>query len=145
MSIRSQIKFYVESSRCCDLNLTIRDAYGQSISHNFSQQSACVLKYEFDDESLVEHFLRLEFSGKTGRLEYAQESVRITKIQLDHLDLTSYFQNIGLQYHHNGNGYGPAQVDKSGLIFGCDGYVKLNFVSPVYKWIRSVYQTSRFA
>jgi len=145
MTILSQLRVYVESSHAGDVTLSLKDRYGFSTSHNFLSDTNGVLIYTFDDEHPVEHFLKLEFAGKTGNNDLRTLALHIRAIVLDDLDMTNFFINVGFPYLHNLNGSSNKTItNKFGRELGCDGTVDISFVTPVYQWVRSIYQDSKF-
>ena len=145
MTICSQLKIYAESSHAADITLSLNDRYGFSTAHNFSSDINGVLIYTFDDEHPLEHFLKLEFTGKTGNNNLRDLTLYIRSMVLDDLDMTRFFINVGFPYSHNLNGSSKKIiVNKFGYELGCDGTVDISFVTPVYQWVRSIYQDSKF-
>lgn len=144
MSIRSQMDFSIETSRLCSMTVSLSDRFNWSTSHTFTQESSCVLTYEFDDTFAMEHFLTLNIDGKKNNFENSDVMVMIKNIILDDVDVTRYYQNITLPYYHDSNGFGPMGTHIFSTNLGCDGRIDFSFVSPVYQWIRHVYVKSRF-
>ena len=145
MPILSQLRIYAESSYSVDVVLSLKDRHGFLTSHNFLSDATGTLVYTFDDEHPVEHFLKLEFTGKTGNDDLRNLTLHIRAIVLDDLDMTNFFINVGFPYLHNLNGYSNKIIkNKFGRELGCDGTVDISFVTPVYQWVRSIYQTSKF-
>lgn len=89
-----------------------------------------------------DHVLEIELSGKT----WAHTQVDDTgAIIMDHtIDISGMsFDSINVdkimwdqcQYQHDVNGTGSSMVDRFYGTMGCNGIVKLRFITPVYLWL----------
>lgn len=60
--------------------------------------------------------------------------IKITDVMIDSINIDQILFNQA-EYHHNFNGNGCETVESYMGVLGCNGEVKLDFVSPVYIWI----------
>ena len=98
-------------------------------------------KHDISDED-GEHELSIEMYGKllehtkvTDTGEITQDAlITVDNIQLDSIDTNQVVQNL-IEYHHDFNGSQAPIVDRFYGSMGCNGAIKLKFVTPIYLWL----------
>lgn len=88
------------------------------------------------------HVLKFVLSGKQNKHTVINEHntivddvlIKITDVEIDGINIDQILFNQA-EYYHNFNGNGCETVESYIGVLGCNGDVKLPFVSPVYIWI----------
>jgi hypothetical protein len=97
--------------------------------------------HEISDEE-GEHQLEIELFGKRPehtKIDDAGEIVQdalitLKNIHLDGIDIEQILQDL-VEYHHDFNGTQSPVVHKFYGSFGCNGQIRLKFITPVYLWL----------
>lgn len=101
------------------------------------------LYYEVDDSDETQHQLKLVLKNKTWdhtQLDQAGNIVKdaqleITNVKFDGIELGHLFVKLNQYHHQNNNPDSDVIVDKLYQTMGCNGYVTLNFSTPIYLWL----------
>jgi hypothetical protein len=97
---------------------------------------------EFADTADQEHVLEIELQHKLPEHTSIDESgnilsdrvIELQNISLDDIQLGQIFTQLAT-YQHDFNGSQPMIQDQFFGSMGCNGTVRLKFVSPVYLWL----------
>jgi hypothetical protein len=97
---------------------------------------------EFADTADQEHVLEIELQNKLPEHTSIDESgnilsdrvIELQNISLDDIQLGQIFTQLAT-YQHDFNGSQPMIQDQFFGSMGCNGTVRLKFVSPVYLWL----------
>jgi hypothetical protein len=97
---------------------------------------------EFVDTADQEHVLEIELQNKLPEHTSIDESgnilsdrvIELQNISLDDIQLGQIFTQLAT-YQHDFNGSQPMIQDQFFGSMGCNGTVRLKFVSPVYLWL----------
>ena len=97
---------------------------------------------EFADTADQEHVLEIELQNKLAEHTCIDESdnilsdrvIELQNLSLDDIQLGQIFTQLAT-YQHDFNGSRPMIQDQFFGSMGCNGTVRLKFVSPVYLWL----------
>ena len=100
------------------------------------------LEYRIPDDEL-EHQLKLVLKNKTWDHTKVDESgniiedacLSVTNIKFDDIELGQIFSELSEYHHQNNDPSGEKVVAKFYKDLGCNGYVVLNFSTPIYLWL----------
>ena len=100
------------------------------------------ISVEFDDADDQSHVLEFVLSGKTTDHTQITEQgeiisdvlIKIQNIAFDDIEIDQIFSELA-EYHHDFNGTQPATVDRFYGAMGCNGTVRLEFITPIYLWL----------
>jgi len=93
-------------------------------------------------EDSAQHQMRLRMSGKTRRHtrldadgNIVQDAcLKISKMSFDDILITDLLPQTAV-YHHDFNGTGDPTQNQFYDIMGCNGWVDINFSTPIYLWL----------
>ena len=124
-----------------DLVLIVR-LNGQEIWHGTPTLDWTNIAHEFADVTDQEHVLEIELQNKLPEHTEIDDSgtilsdrvIELQNISLDDIQLGEIFTQLAT-YQHDFNGTQDMIQDQFFGSMGCNGTVKLKFMSPVYLWL----------
>ena len=101
-----------------------------------------IIEYQFEDSDNTTHVLEIEMTGKLsndteidldGKI-LSDKSITIENLSLDEIVLGQLITDLSV-YTHNFNGSQDTIEDQFFGNMGCNGIVRFEFTSPVYRWM----------